>query len=402
MRHILKTSIVILGLSLHAQAHADECDDLSAQFVQHVKAEQFTEALTTFEQYEQEYCMNNHNESVALKRQLYRNWGDVLFADIFQGQPMRFDEAQTQRLLAKRKEINAALDAGNMLINNAWQHYFLAEMLAFKDHVDNPDANKSQFTSTHANTTNAIIEGYLHDLHHDQVSNITQKTEFESFIKEMAELQLLRVDPKAIKPLYRGGGKSALSQLTRMQVYRGANLASSQRQPVTAVTPIRFEFDSTQLNAQGEQEYRENLSILRANSTKKILLIGHTDAKGDEDYNCWLSRCRVHALRQQLINDGIDPSLTPIKVAWAGENIDLQFSRIPDFMVGVNNKDISILSSGNTASQVASDSSTINNQADPGRRRVEYELNGEFLLDRYHGQFCELTPVYQTKPCDFE
>jgi len=66
---------------------------------------------------------------------------------------------------------------------------------------------------------------------------------------------------------------------------------------------IHFEFNSWALDATGRQEARVLADALRDSSFsgKRVLLVGHTDVRGDDSYNLTLSRKRADAVRSFIL-----------------------------------------------------------------------------------------------------
>ena len=60
-------------------------------------------------------------------------------------------------------------------------------------------------------------------------------------------------------------------------------------------------------------------TILKENSGIKIEVAGHADERGSASYNTWLSNKRANAVRDYLINKGVDESQLEIKGYGEGE-----------------------------------------------------------------------------------
>jgi len=69
---------------------------------------------------------------------------------------------------------------------------------------------------------------------------------------------------------------------------------------------IEFAYDSAELEPQSFSELEKLISFLQSYSNKNILIHGHTDDKGNDDYNLKLSKARAKAVLEFLINRGID------------------------------------------------------------------------------------------------
>ena len=76
----------------------------------------------------------------------------------------------------------------------------------------------------------------------------------------------------------------------------------------STVMPIRFLFDSDVFDEEGRlaaRELAECLSTLDPGTTPHVTIIGHTDLRGDADYNRQLSLRRAEAVKRYLAGQGI-------------------------------------------------------------------------------------------------
>lgn len=69
---------------------------------------------------------------------------------------------------------------------------------------------------------------------------------------------------------------------------------------------VMFVYESTQIIDKSEAELAKIVAYLKANPEQKILISGHTDSRGDDKYNQWLSSARANAIRNYLDEQGID------------------------------------------------------------------------------------------------
>lgn len=370
--------LLLVGL-VSGTVWADECQDLSAELEYSTAQHDYAAALGTIAQIEDNFCVSSPIKIDALKKPVLRAWGDKLFHNIFGDDEVKFGPEQTERLRVNKDEIQAAWSAANVQIQDAWQIAFLKLIL-------DEDENEVPLMTPQAyKRMDGILSGYVADFYSGTLSKAAQSAKVDEFVKQLMEAGLLKIEPNKLVGVTRGNGASALTELIKVRSTgnaRGARFSSSTQQPAVAVTPIRFKYDSTVLTAQGVNEYQENLGNMLANTTDHIFLIGHTDKKGSAEYNCWLSQCRVKAMKKQLIHDGVPAA--KIEIAWAGENIPLSFGQAATFL---QQRDIAIVDT---------------DEADPALRRVEYELNGDTLKEKYRGQFCTTTRNFAQKPCDFE
>lgn len=72
---------------------------------------------------------------------------------------------------------------------------------------------------------------------------------------------------------------------------------------------IPFEFNSSELQPQATAQLRQLRSALtsQALSKDRFMVAGHTDAKGNPQYNQQLSERRAEAVRRYLVDNGVEP-----------------------------------------------------------------------------------------------
>ena len=68
---------------------------------------------------------------------------------------------------------------------------------------------------------------------------------------------------------------------------------------------VYFDFDSFELSATGAAVAKEAAEAAKAAGAGKVIVTGHTDTKGNSDYNEGLSRARAAAVRNALIEGGL-------------------------------------------------------------------------------------------------
>lgn len=69
--------------------------------------------------------------------------------------------------------------------------------------------------------------------------------------------------------------------------------------------PIFFEFDQDELSETAKRELAEHAEVLKANASLVVLLEGHCDTRGTEDYNLALGERRAQAVRRYLVQLGV-------------------------------------------------------------------------------------------------
>ena len=72
---------------------------------------------------------------------------------------------------------------------------------------------------------------------------------------------------------------------------------------------IPFEFNSSELQPQATAQLKQLRSALTspALSKDRFMVAGHTDAKGNSQYNQQLSERRAEAVRRYLVDNGVEP-----------------------------------------------------------------------------------------------
>ncbi len=84
---------------------------------------------------------------------------------------------------------------------------------------------------------------------------------------------------------------------------------------------VAFRFDSAELTDLGKGQVYLAAQRLKEKNDITIVIEGHTDAVGSEDYNRRLGQRRAQAVMNELGAQGIDPSR--MAAAGAGENAPL-------------------------------------------------------------------------------
>lgn len=75
-----------------------------------------------------------------------------------------------------------------------------------------------------------------------------------------------------------------------------------------ALKGILFDFDKATIRPESSDRLQQAAEIIRSSNGGTFLVTGHTDAKGNPNYNLNLSRRRAAEVVKQLENRGVDPS----------------------------------------------------------------------------------------------
>jgi peptidoglycan-associated lipoprotein len=75
--------------------------------------------------------------------------------------------------------------------------------------------------------------------------------------------------------------------------------------PVPRLADIHFDYDAHTIRAEDTSILDENAAWIRANPSGLVLIEGHTDERGTDDYNLGLGDLRAAAAKNYLIEHGI-------------------------------------------------------------------------------------------------
>jgi outer membrane protein OmpA-like peptidoglycan-associated protein len=120
-----------------------------------------------------------------------------------------------------------------------------------------------------------------------------------------------RVEPLEVKRILEDAdGAAGRSRSIRVLGDAPATVASAAAPPNSLSLPVRFEFDSTTISALGREQLdalADGIKLLPP--ARQVVIEGHTDARGPDDYNQELSRRRATAVKRYLVDaHGIDPA----------------------------------------------------------------------------------------------
>ena len=71
------------------------------------------------------------------------------------------------------------------------------------------------------------------------------------------------------------------------------------------IPSVDFEFDSIILERNAYDTLDKIAAIMTASRKFKLIVEGHTDSVGTDDYNDWLSKSRANAIRAYLVSRGV-------------------------------------------------------------------------------------------------
>ena len=115
---------------------------------------------------------------------------------------------------------------------------------------------------------------------------------------------------------------------SRKDEYKWAKQTPKEMKKSNKIPSINFEFDSTIIKHSSYEVLDKVAEILKTNPKIKLVIEGHTDVVGSDEYNDWLSGARTSAVKDYLVSRGI-PSET-IKTFGHGKRMPLTKDDSPE------------------------------------------------------------------------
>jgi len=93
----------------------------------------------------------------------------------------------------------------------------------------------------------------------------------------------------------------------------GDNLGLPQDGDRSLFDPLYFAYDSSQVNPEEAGKCEQVARHIKKGKGQGVIVEGHTDERGSREYNLALGERRALAVRDYLINLGVDPSVIQTK-----------------------------------------------------------------------------------------
>ena len=97
-----------------------------------------------------------------------------------------------------------------------------------------------------------------------------------------------------------------LSNIREISVSKFKDDFGQEQYKATINNSLLFRFDSYELSDSTTNILTKIIPIIKDMPTR-LLIVGHTDSVGEDEYNLFLSRNRANSVAQFLIQNGIDP-----------------------------------------------------------------------------------------------
>ena len=75
---------------------------------------------------------------------------------------------------------------------------------------------------------------------------------------------------------------------------------------VPELSTIYFDYDQSSIRADQKDTLRNNVAAIKAGSWSTVVVEGHCDERGSEEYNLALGERRANSVRQYLVDSGVD------------------------------------------------------------------------------------------------
>jgi outer membrane protein OmpA-like peptidoglycan-associated protein len=144
----------------------------------------------------------------------------------------------------------------------------------------------------------------------------------------------------------------ALTQL-RSLVAEITNLQQTQRGLVISLSDILFDVGKSTLRAGAQASINRIAAVLQQYPQHQILVEGHTDATGSDEFNLGLSRNRASSVREALVAGGVDA--TRISAEGYGESRPVASNDTPAGRQQNRRVEIVIVGAGTVADAVRRD-----------------------------------------------
>ena len=103
-----------------------------------------------------------------------------------------------------------------------------------------------------------------------------------------------------------GGGDEATAASTDFAGDSGAGPADATTEAPTGLEAVYFDFDSASIRSDQRSTLQANTGAINQNAAwKTVVLEGHCDERGSEEYNLALGERRANSVKQYLVDSGV-------------------------------------------------------------------------------------------------
>jgi peptidoglycan-associated lipoprotein len=130
----------------------------------------------------------------------------------------------------------------------------------------------------------------------------------EDSIRRAAEQRRLDSIARARQDSIARAQAAADAERQRREAEAAAERARMEAAHRTLLETVYFDYDQSELRGDARSLLDQKLSLLRATPAIRIRISGHADERGSDEYNLALGQRRAEAVKQYLVNGGIDAS----------------------------------------------------------------------------------------------
>ena len=124
----------------------------------------------------------------------------------------------------------------------------------------------------------------------------------------LAMVQRAKDEAAMAKRLAEEKEKARLAAMEKAKLDAENQRKQKIKDAIDALGYVYFDFDSSYLNKPYKTLLDKLALILQENPSVTLLVGSHTDSRGPEKYNMWLSERRVVRTKEYLVSQGIDPN----------------------------------------------------------------------------------------------
>ena len=146
-------------------------------------------------------------------------------------------------------------------------------------------------------------------------SMAAEQARLDSIAREQARQDSIRGAMEEAERVQRQAEADSLAALARVTDEVKAALAMM----------VHFDYDKATIRSDDQAVLDAKVAVLRANPALSIRITGHCDERGSDEYNLALGNRRANAVKQYLVNQGIDASR--IEILSYGEERPISMDR---------------------------------------------------------------------------
>jgi peptidoglycan-associated lipoprotein len=103
-----------------------------------------------------------------------------------------------------------------------------------------------------------------------------------------------------------GGGDETTAASTDFAGESAANMGDTTTEAPTGLEAVYFDFDSAAIRGDQRSTLQANTGAINQNAAwKTVVLEGHCDERGSEEYNLALGERRANSVKQYLVDSGV-------------------------------------------------------------------------------------------------